>query len=516
MQGPKASIFPATILGSGAHTSALRALTVCVALGVLTYALALDAPVGLGWLVLQAILVPTVVVAFGRPGHRFDAPSWILGACALSFSAALVYRASAWTLAVAFPASLFTLMLLFLVAARDTSQPLAQRVGHRFLAVARRSPDAIGEAKEIAHMATQGIGRVQIASAAKGLALGFPIAGVLAWLLAADPAFARALFHGVSRSATSVRVVMGSAICASLYLFLFALGRRRAPQESAITFLAPYRFPEPDIQPDAVVSPSRRAVRPLTWAVVLLQVTCVFGVFAAVHAKDLFGGHGLARAPGTVTYAHYLHAGFAQLSVAAALGLVVILAGHRLMRRGDAQAARVPGGVALIGLELVVLVLIGVALLSCWQRLHIYEEAYGFTYLRLGVAFFQVGIFGTLLVTMAACVFRAWRGWLLAHAVWTLALLTCASWMNADLYLANGHATRIERAEQGLGTGYEWRELDVAYLAGLSRDAAPVLAHPLLLANPAARRELENAWQEREHARGDRGWRAFRGHASHP
>ena len=52
------------------------------------------------------------------------------------------------------------------------------------------------------------------------------------------------------------------------------------------------------------------------------------------------------------------------------------------------------GGKVLVGVELALLALVGVTLASCAHRLALYEEAYGYTYLRLGVWFLQLGVAG--------------------------------------------------------------------------------------------------------------------------
>src|SRR4029078_3601376 len=103
-----------------------------------------------------------------------------------------------------------------------------------------------------------------------------------------------------------------------------------------------------------------------------------------------FAGHALARAHGTVTYAEYLHAGFAQLLVAAALAVLTVGVGHRLVGARGPDVVKAPSskaGVWLGAIETTLLALTCVTLLSCWQRVRIYEVAYRYTYLRRALGF---------------------------------------------------------------------------------------------------------------------------------
>jgi hypothetical protein len=252
-------------------------------------------------------------------------------------------------------------------------------------------------------------------------------------------------------------------------------------------------------------------VRPLTWGVVLLQVGVVFAVFAAVHARELFAGHALARAAGTVTYAEYLHAGFTRLLCATVLAIATVVLGHVLLRdRGassNARAGLVPGGRGLTALEVALLGLVGIALASSWQRSTIYEVAYGYTYLRLAVRFIEVAIGGLIALTAIKAALRSWRGY--AVAVASLGLLTVlgAACFNADLYIARENVARAAVARAGNGDPYAWKTLDVGYLEDLTRDALPVLDDPYFAGAPDTAAQLRDAWVQKA----PRGWRSYRG-----
>jgi hypothetical protein len=240
----------------------------------------------------------------------------------------------------------------------------------------------------------------------------------------------------------------------------------------------------------------------------------VFGLFAVVHAQEFFGGHALARARGTVTYAEYLHAGFEELLCATILAVLTVLVGHVLLRdRGffhrsvDAPAS-IPGGRSLAILEVVLLALVGVALASCWQRSSVYEVAYGYTYFRLAVRFIEVAVAVLVALTIVKAVARSWRGFRTAMAMAYFATLLAAAGFNADRYIARENVARAAAAKDGTGSPFAYKPLDLDYLEGLSQDAFPVLADTYFDSDPDAAAHLEAAWTR---GSSSRGWRSFRG-----
>jgi hypothetical protein len=226
----------------------------------------------------------------------------------------------------------------------------------------------------------------------------------------------------------------------------------------------------------------------------------VFGLFVAANVHHLFGGAALVRAPGSLTYATYLHSGFGELLFATMLSVGLVLVGHALLRprsQGRIPGAPIPGGKLLATVEGTLLVLTGITVVSCWQRLRIYEDAYGASHLRLGVAFVELSVLGVLVLTLGKVLFRRWTGH--AGAVLTLgaAVAVFASAMNTDAYVA---MRNLDRAMDG-------KPLDTEYLASLSRDARAALDHPYLKDHPELTTRLEDAYCAAEEG----GVRAFRG-----
>lgn len=236
-------------------------------------------------------------------------------------------------------------------------------------------------------------------------------------------------------------------------------------------------------------------VAPLTWSIILGQVALVFLVYGVVNLRTWFGGHAVVRETNE-TYASHLHAGFFQLLVAASLSVGLVLFGHWLLRPavGD-RSGPVPGGRALVVVEATLLGATGGALASCWQRLHVYEEAYGATYLRLGVAFVCLAVAFVIALTLAKSVRRDLRSYTSAVGTGLAVLGTVMTLFNADHYVAQ---TNLDRAARGA-------TIDDAYLEGLSSDACGVLGHGAM--GDARRASLSEAWRSKRSSdvRGARG-----------
>ncbi|MEJ1110728.1 MULTISPECIES: DUF4153 domain-containing protein [unclassified Kribbella] len=207
------------------------------------------------------------------------------------------------------------------------------------------------------------------------------------------------------------------------------------------------------------------AVRPVArryeWLVPVLLVDAVFLVFLAAQATANFGGHEYLERITGLTYAEYVHQGFGQLTVATALTLLVVWAAARKAPR--ATTADVVWLRVSLGL-LCLLTLVVVA--SALYRMHVYQEAYGFTQLRLLVDVFE-GWLGLLVIGVMVAGVTMRAGWLPRAALLSGAsLLLGLAALNPDAWIAQHNIDRYT----------ETGKVDWYHLQGLSDDAVPVLA----------------------------------------
>ncbi|MCP8968625.1 DUF4153 domain-containing protein [Ectobacillus ponti] len=181
-------------------------------------------------------------------------------------------------------------------------------------------------------------------------------------------------------------------------------------------------------------------------ATLLLAMNAVYLLFAAVQFQYFFGG-----APQDLTYAEYARRGFAEL--------VVVMVINLTMLAGVLTYTRMQGGLKLFVRLLLTLFVAATAvmLVSAFQRLSLYEAAYGFTLLRLLAHSFML-LLGVLLAYTLA---RVWLEKLpLRHFYLIAGLLYYTGLSVADL---NG-IVAWQNVERFHGTG----KIDVYYMGSLS------------------------------------------------
>ncbi|KHL17060.1 signal transduction histidine kinase [Mumia flava] len=229
---------------------------------------------------------------------------------------------------------------------------------------------------------------------------------------------------------------------------------------------------------------SRPVAQRYEWLAPVLVVDAVFAAFLLAQATVVFGGHDYLLRTTGITYADYVHQGFGQLTVATALTLLVVgVAARKARRDSAADRAWLRAALGLLCVQTLVVVA------SALYRMDVYQDAYGFTRLRLLVDVFE-GWLGVLVLAVLAAGVTLRGAWLPRFAVITgvVALLGLAS-INPDAWVAERNLDRY--ADSG--------RVDSRYLSDLSADAVPVLddAPPLIRQCALAGREPDtDSWLE--------------------
>lgn len=359
----------------------------------------------LGMVLTSALLAVPALLAAGWLNQLCVMSAWVVGACTLM-------GGRTWTAVFTGP---------FLPWA------LAARIG----GWVRRS---VPRGARLPH-----VGRAAAVAAAT-VVLALVFGGLFA---AADPAFAHLAGQLVPR-VHAADVVARPVVFAMVSAFVLA---------GAYLMRFPPRL-------DAMAPAPMRSLRRWEWAVPLGVLDVLFTAFVAVQFAVLFGGHDHVLQTEGLTYAEYARQGFWQLLWVSALTLVVLSGVVRLAGRATAADRALLR--ALVGTLCATSV---VVVISAIHRMWLYQQAYGFSVLRLMVITTEVWL-GTIFLLVAATGIRMTGRWIprAVLVAGVLALLGLAV-LNPERLIAERNIDRFEQTGQ----------LDVQYLSGLSSDIDPVL-----------------------------------------
>jgi hypothetical protein len=194
-------------------------------------------------------------------------------------------------------------------------------------------------------------------------------------------------------------------------------------------------------------------------AIVLGAVSLLFLLFVLIQFRYFFGGGANIGLQG-YTYSEYARRGFGELVGVAFCSLLLFLGLSSIVNRRTQLQRR-----AFSSLGIGMVVLVGVILVSAFQRMILYEAAYGFSRLRIYTHIFMIWL-GVLLAVVVVLEFlRRERLFPLAALLATIGFAATLALINVDGSIVRQN---VRRAENGSG-------LDVAYLASLSTDSVPAL-----------------------------------------
>jgi len=456
---------------------------------------------GINFPIIVLAVVAAGLALLSGEGHRPARLSLILIAPALFFAAVVAFRREPFTVAAAV---LLTVVLLACLALTLRSGNwvrfnLADWVAGGFglltgmlsggitLFQARKKDLPVVERDVINPPAVSG--RSVVKRLLVGLLLAVPVLFVLASLLAeADPAFSH-LLHDLLRfldldhlAEYMVRAAYIAALgylLSGVYLYSFQKSDRPAQADAGKTWVKPF----------------------LGWIealVVLVLVDALFALFLGVQVRYFFGGQSNITVEG-YTYAEYARRGFNEMFWVVFLSLLLFLCLGTVTRRENAAQRRLfsMSSVLLTGLVMVILI-------SAFQRLVLYETAYGFTRIRTCTHVFMLWV-GVLLLA-AAVLELAQRQHAFAAALIIVAIGfgLSLSLLNVDGFITSKNIARAVNGE----------ELDAAYLISLSDDAVPVMSEYFTgnALQPSLREDLGGVlacrlYLQEQHA--SAGWRSF-------
>jgi hypothetical protein len=402
-----------------------------------------------------SVTVAVGAIALWRAGRLITFESRVLAGGAVLFAAWLTVRASAWLL---WPDLAMSFALLVLAASLSFRGSLLD-IG--IAEAAARSIHAVIHAATGAGFVVLPLVRIRarlglVAPLVRGLLIATPIAILLAGLLAAaDPVFA-SFFNlnvDVGRLVLDVGYVAAGSLVAAGLLRLAAA------------------------EPVARVDGPKWRLGSIEGLVVLAVLDAIFGAFAVAQAIAATGAAGDTLRSAGVTYADYARSGFFQLLWVAGITAMVLILFSRITGLTERTTKRAFDVLAQIAIALTLLIVV-----VAFQRLSLYEDAYGFTMLRLYSHIFAVWIAVVFLLLAAdmAGLFQRRRWFVGTTSISAMAVLLALNLVNPEAIVV---ALNVDHAQST-------HRIDAQYFADLSSDAAPALLADRAQLDPALNRDI--------------------------
>jgi len=201
-------------------------------------------------------------------------------------------------------------------------------------------------------------------------------------------------------------------------------------------------------------------------SIVLGSVVTLFAAFVVIQFQYFFGGTNNINVEG-YTYADYARKGFGELVAVAFFALMMLLTLSGITKRETETQRKIYSG---LGVTLVALLL--VMLVSAYQRLNLYEVAYGFSRLRTYTHVFLIWIGLLLITTIVLEILRKERMFAFAMLIASFGFAISLPILNVDAFIVNQNIQRELR-------GGNAEDLDSQYFIELSDDAVPPLVKAL-------------------------------------
>ncbi|WP_078553836.1 DUF4153 domain-containing protein [Bacillus alkalicellulosilyticus] len=271
-----------------------------------------------------------------------------------------------------------------------------------------------------------------------GIIIAAPLLYIIVVLLSsADDQFARILVQIPElfielQTATFLSIFRILVITLFIFFFLKALVRKTAVTQTIKT--------ESKISWDIIIV-----------STVLIFINLVYLLFISVQFQYFFSG----ELQEGLSYAQYARKGFAELVIVTIINYMILLA-TLAFTKGE--------HIIIKGLGTLLISCSGVLLASAFVRLMLYEQAYGFTYLRIFAHAFMIYLFVILIFTLI----KLWTPRLsLArfYLIFSLLFYVGMNMMDIDSFIVSKNIDRYEVSGS----------IDVYYLEHLSYSAVPGL-----------------------------------------
>nr|WP_290443515.1 DUF4173 domain-containing protein [Sporolactobacillus kofuensis] len=242
---------------------------------------------------------------------------------------------------------------------------------------------------------------------------------------------------------------------------------------------------------DHVVS-LRSSLDQVISSTLLSMINAIYVLFTLIQFSYLFGGFSFAL-PAEFTYAQYARRGFFELVLVTLINFSILLLLIYCTKKGTTRMNRM-----MQALETLLVFCTLIMLVSAFVRMYLYEQMYGYTYLRVFTHAFMIFLFVLVMFTLV----RIWNGRMNLFKCYVLTGITALVLINfttIDAFITKWNIDRYEH------TG----KIDIGYLTELSDDAVPGMIRLLHAKDDQIAGPIENYLYERKQELNKMDWQSF-------
>jgi len=195
---------------------------------------------------------------------------------------------------------------------------------------------------------------------------------------------------------------------------------------------------------------------PVVLLTILILINAIYTIFSFVQFAYLFGGSSYIL-PSSFTYAEYARRGFAELIIVTIINFGILIFGITFVKKDSKKIF-----VTLRAFLTLLVIFTFILLISAFYRMLVYEQAYGFTYLRIFVQTFMVMLFFLFIINIIYIWYKK-LPIVKSYFIISLAIYIIMNFANVDIIIAKNNINRY----------FETGQIDMVYLKGLSYDAVP-------------------------------------------
>lgn len=344
--------------------------------------------------------------------------------------------------------NLFTLLILFSMLAQTAVRPTSiygtvSKITRSLILPLFFIKPFIQTVSDSLHMSTNARGNETIRGIIRGLIISLPFLAVFGILFSqADDVFGTYAKHIIPTNFTQLPITQAILVMSITFFFIGAYG---------------FSFSTHEKEKKEEPSSSRKQNERMEILTVLTLVNMLFFLFLLVQFHYFFGSSANISEQG-FTYAEYARKGFSELVLVSLLSF--LLARYTERKMLFAQNLQSPLKVLVVVLIIQVMVVI----YSAFQRLSLYEAAYGFTNARFyghAIIFFIAGGFVLLLYKIFTN--QSERAYSLRVFLLFLVGIATVNLINPEAFIAKKNIERYWK------TG----NIDGLYIVDLSSDATP-------------------------------------------